>query len=144
MATRGDVTEAAVLWQFTKHGLTVLLPFRQDLPYDLVVARRDGSFLRVQCKAGRLREGCVVFNSASTDHGRGRLHYRGRADVFAVFCPEIDGVFVVPVEDAADFVTSLRVTPTRNGQRRRTRPAADYALDRWAAEDVDRRGVVAV
>jgi len=111
-------------------------PFARSLPYDLVIAKRDGGFVRVQCKAGRLRDGCVVVDSASTDHGRGRLHCRGRADVFAVFCPELDDVFVVPVEEAADFVTSPRV-PTRNGQQqRRTRPAAPYAVGRWAERSV--------
>lgn len=132
MATRGDVTEAAVLWHLTKHGFDVLVPFRHDLPYDLVVASAGAGFVRVQCKAGRLRRGSVVFNCASTDHGRGRLDYRGRADVFAVFCPELDQVFVVPVEEAAGRATALRVEPARNGQRRRTRDAAAYSLGRWA------------
>ena len=132
MATRGDVTEAAVLAAFVRLELVVLLPWRQDLPYDLAVDRGD-RIIKVQCKSGRVRDGCVLFNSASTDHGRGRIDYRGRADVLAVWCPTVDEVFVVPVEEAAGYVTSLRLEPARNNQVRRIRMAADHTVDRWAA-----------
>jgi hypothetical protein len=128
------VTEGAVLGELTKLGLDVLVPFRHDLPYDPVVHIPDGPFLRVQCKSGRERDGCVVFNSASTDHGSGRQDYRGWADVFAVHCPTLDRVFMVPVDAAASRGTCLRLEPTRNGQRARTRPADEYAVERWAAQ----------
>jgi hypothetical protein len=133
--TRGDITEAVVLAALVKLGLDVLVPFRQDGPYDLVVHLPD-RFVRVQCKAGRERGGCVVFNSAGTDHGRGRLNYRGRADVFGVYCPELDQVFIVPVEDAAGFATSLRLRPSRNNQRRRVRDATDFAPDVWLRREL--------
>jgi hypothetical protein len=121
----------------TKLGLVVLLPFSQHLPYDLVVHLPDGRFVRVQCKTGRERGGCVLFNSASTDHGRGRIDYRGRADVLAVYCPTLDEVYVVPVDEAAGYVTSLRVRPSRNNQRRGVRAADDHTLERWAAAQLD-------
>ena len=136
MALRGEVTEGAVLGELTKLGLTVLVPFSSDLPYDLVVHLPDGRFVRVQCKAGRERGDCVMFNSAATDHGSGRQDYRGRADVFAVWCPTLDRVFVVPVEAAARVVTSLRLRPARNGQRLRTREADEFAIERWVAREL--------
>lgn len=132
MATRGDVTEAAILTAFVRLDVAVLLPWRADLPYDLVVTADHQTFLRVQCKSGRERGGCVLFNSAGTDHGRGRQHYRGRADLLAVWCPTLDEVYVVPVDEAAGFVTSLRVRPSRNNQTRGIRHAADYTVERWA------------
>ena len=138
MQTRGDICEGAVLAEMTKLGLTVLVPWRQDMPYDLVVHLPDDRFLRVQCKTGRERGGCVLFNSASTDHGRGRLDYRGRADVLAVYCPTLDRVYVVPVEEAAGYVTSLRLTASRNNQRRGIRMAEDYEVERWAIEQLVR------
>jgi PD-(D/E)XK endonuclease len=133
VTTRGDICEGAVLGTFTKLGLVVLVPWRHDLPYDLVVHLPDERFVRVQCKTGRERGGSVLFNSASTDHGQGRRDYRGRADVLAVFCPTLDRVFVVPVDEAAGYVTSLRVDPPRNGQRLRVRLASDHTAERWAA-----------
>jgi hypothetical protein len=133
MATRGDVTEGAVLGELTKLGLDVLVPWRHDLPYDLVIDAGD-RFIRVQCKSGRHKDGCVIFNSAATDHGRGNRTYVGLADVFAVYCRALDRVFVVPVERAATRSTRLRLRPSRNGQVRGINDAEMYALESWAAE----------
>lgn len=127
----GNVTEAAVLASLVQHGHQVLIPFGDAHSYDLGVDPGDGSLLRVQCKTGRLKGACVDFNSCSTDHGRGRQNYVGRAEVFGVFCPAIERVFIVPVEVAAGFVTRLRLEPARNNQRLRTHDAERYDVSRW-------------
>ena len=142
---RGDVTEAAVLAALVRHGLRVLLPFSADEPYDLVVDAGGGAFVRVQCKTGRQRPGGTVeFNSFGTDHGRGAQSYEGRADVFGVYCPALDRVFVVPVEETARSKTHLRLTPARNGQERRVRYADDFGVAEWAAALLARRSVPGV
>ena len=129
--TRGNAAEAAVLHALVQAGIRVLIPFGGGLPFDLAAVLPDDSMVRVQVKSGRVREGCVLFNSASTDHGRGRLDYRGRADVVAVHVATLDRVFVVPVDDCPSFAGSLRLRPTRNNQRKRIRNAEDYVLDAW-------------
>ena len=126
----GNVTEAAVLAALTRRGHQVLIPFGDGASYDLAVDTGN-AFIRVQCKTGRLKGACVDFNSCGTDHGRGRQSYVGRADVFGVFCPPIDRVFIVPVEVAAGFVTRLRLEPARNNQRLRTHDAEQYDVARW-------------
>ena len=131
MATRGDLTEAAVLHAFVAAGLDVFVPWRNDLPYDLVVTLDGQQFFRVQCKSGRVRGGCLDFNSRSTDHGSGQRDYRGLADVFAIACPALDETFVVPVDTAGRSLTSLRLVPALNNQVRRTRLAADHTVGRW-------------
>jgi hypothetical protein len=139
---RGDVTEAAVLAALVRHGLRVLLPFSADEPYDLVVDAGGGAFVRVQCKTGRQRPGGTVeFNSFGTDHGRGAQSYQGRADVFGVYCPALDRVFMVPVEETARSKTHLRLRPARNGQERRVRYAEDFGVADWAAALLARRSV---
>jgi len=131
---RGDVTEAAVLAALVRHGFRVLLPFSSDEPYDLVVDAEEAGFVRVQCKTARQPgDGTLVFNSASTDHGRGPRDYLGRADVFGVYCPDVERVFMVPVEATARGKTSLRLHPARNNQARRVRFADDYDVGPWAA-----------
>jgi hypothetical protein len=129
----GEACEAAVLQAFVTLGFPVLLPFGASLPFDLAVQTRDGAFVRVQCKTGRRRDGCVVFNSCSTDHGSGRRDYRDRADVFGVWCQATSEVYVLPVELAATRATRLRLTRPANGRRRGVRWAADHLIDRWAA-----------
>lgn len=133
---RGDAAEAAVLSALTDAGLLVLMPFGRFGPYDMVIDLPGGRLLRVQVKSGRVRKGCVIFNSCSTDHGRGRTDYVGRADVFAVHAPTATGVYVLDVAEATTRATSLRLEPTRNAQRRRVRLAADHTLDQWLADEL--------
>jgi hypothetical protein len=130
VATPGDWTEAAVLERFVR---LVMIPWQNDLPYDLVVSADGEQFLRVQCKSGRERGGRIEFNSRATDHGSGHRDYRGRADVFAVFCPTLDQVYVVPVHEASSTITCLRLRPALNNQVRRTRLAHDHTVELWAS-----------
>lgn len=125
------MAEATVLHALTTAGLLVLLPFGRFGPYDLVIDIPGGRLVRVQVKSGRVRDGCVIFNSCSTDHGRGRVDYVGRADVFAVHAPTADAVYVLDVADASTRACRLRLTPARNHQQQRIRYAADHTLERW-------------
>ena len=108
-----------------------MLPFGEGLPFDLGACIQDGTFLRIQVKTGRVRNGCVEFNSCSTDHGRGRQHYRGRVDLMAVYVPPLDRAFVMPVAECPSFRCYLRLEPARNNQVRRVKLAEDYTFERW-------------
>ena len=130
---QGNTAEAAVLHALTAAGFHVLVPFGGGLPFDLATAVPGGELVRIQVKAGRIRNGCVEFNSASTDHGRGQQHYRGRADLIAVYVPRLNQVFMLPVDDCPTSRGVLRIEPARNNQRRRIRRAEDYSLEVWAA-----------
>jgi PD-(D/E)XK endonuclease len=132
--TKGNVTEATVLQALVALGLHVLVPFGGGHPYDLVVHLPTGAFLRIQCKTAREVGGCAQFNSRSTDHGRGRLSYVGRADLFAAYFPPTRAIYLVPVSEADLCFVSLRLVPTRNNQRRGVRLAADYEIASWSVE----------
>jgi hypothetical protein len=129
----GNAAEAAVLSALVQRGFTVLVPFGEGHPYDLIVDA-DGHFVRVQCKAGWLTRGCVIFNCRSTDHGNGSRSYLGRADVFGVYFPPTKAVYLVPIGAVGEHEGRLRFEPARNNQRRRTRPAADFEIDHWTSE----------
>ena len=99
--------------------------------YDLVVD--DGRcLLRVQCTTGRLRDGGVRFNACSnrgrsTPSAPARRDYSGEIDVFAVYCYETAGVYLIPIGDlSAKAEGALRIEPTRNGQATGIRFAAGY------------------
>jgi hypothetical protein len=98
---------------------------------DLIVDLGKRDFLRVQCKRAWPLQGCVVFNSRSTDHGRGPQSYIGLADIFGVYFPPTSAVYLVPVDAVAAFEGRLRLEPTRNNQRRLIRFAAEFEIDRW-------------
>ena len=114
-------------------GLEVSVPFGENCRYDLVLDRA-GELIRVQCKTGRLRDGAVRFATAST-YGHLpsprdlRRHYHGQIDAFAVYCPETEGVYLIPIGDVPSRATAyLRVALPRNGQRKRIRFATDYEI----------------
>ena len=134
VATRGNPGEAAVLNALTQRGFDVLLPFGGGQPFDLVVHLTDRCFVRVQCKTAWEEGGCLVFNCRSTDHGRGPQSYAGLADLFGVYFPPLDSVYLVPIDGVANFKGRLRLEPTRNNQRRRIRLAADFEIARWTSQ----------
>lgn len=128
----GNRTEAKVLAALLDRYDTVLLPYGGNSWYDLVVDTPEG-FKRIQCKTGRLREngGAVIFKTcSSTEHratGTTQTYY-GDADLFGVYCPDLQTVYLVPVEICGARAASLRVRPAKTGQVARTRPASDYQI----------------
>lgn len=131
----GDATQAMVLGRLVQAGKTVLVPFGENLRYDLLLDE-SGAFVRVQCKTGRLRDGAVWFPTCSSTYhypnNQGvrycQVPYTGQADVFGVYCPELDRVYVVPVCDVPLKSAALRVDPARNNQTKGVRFARDYEL----------------
>jgi hypothetical protein len=113
----------------------VLLPFGEGHPFDLVVLVAN-TFLRVQCKTAWPSNGCLIFNSHTTDHGRGSRSYAGLADLFGVYFPPGDSVFLVPIDRFTGTEGRLRLEPARNNQKRRVRLAADFLIDRWTPEQL--------
>jgi hypothetical protein len=130
--SRGNAAEAAVLHALNSAGIKVLLPFGGGCPFDLAaILPPDDEIARIQVKSGRVRKGCVTFNACSTDHGQGRLSYRGLADFIAVDVPELARLFMVPVDDCPSFTGLLRLEPPRNNQRVGVRFADNYDLADW-------------
>lgn len=123
-------TEAAILAELVRRGYLVLLPFGTNQRYDLVLDM-DGEFVRAQCKTGRLRKGCVVFNTHSVranTQGWLARSYVGEVEIFLIYCTETKRIYAVPVADAPASSGSLRVDETRNGQKEGIRWASDYEL----------------
>jgi hypothetical protein len=132
---RGNAAEAAVLAALLAADIPALIPFGQGLPFDLAaVIPPDGDVVRIQVKSGRIRKGCVEFNTYSTDHGSGPQSYTGRAELFAVHVSDPNRLFMVPVDICPRSKGNLRVDHPRNNQRRRIRVAADYTFDGWVRD----------
>jgi hypothetical protein len=130
---KGNAGEAAVLNALVQRGFDVFLPFGDGHPFDLVVLAAN-RFVRIQCKTAWAGDGCLLFNSHSTDHGRGIGSYAGIADVFGVYFPPLASVFLIPVTDVPKHEGRLRLKRALNHQRRRVRRAEDYLIDMWTAE----------
>jgi PD-(D/E)XK endonuclease len=128
----GQRTEAIVLPELVKLGHRVLVPFGVNHRYDFAIDLGD-RFLRLQCKTARLLGGRILFNAQSIRSNTQRVYLRsyfGEIDYFAVYSPDIDRVYAVPVDEAGRCSGSLRVEPTANGQSKGVRWADDYLLER--------------
>jgi hypothetical protein len=124
----GARAEAAIASALARAGFDVYLPiFAAHGRVDLVYETLDGRLVRAQCKTSR-RIGDVVRFSACSNTANQPRDYRGEVDVFCVYSPDLDLVYIVPVEEAPTRAGYLRLTPTRNGQSKGVRWADDYVL----------------
>ena len=127
----GHRTEAAILSELVRRGYSVLLPFGVNQRYDMVLDL-NGEFVRVQCKTGRLKQGAVRFRTQSTRSNTSQTvtrGYAGEAELFLVYCPEIDRIYAVSVDEApVNSQMYLRVDPPINGQAHGVNWANEYEL----------------
>src|SRR5439155_26640702 len=93
---------------------------------DLVFLDATGLY-RVQCKTSRVIGDVLHFRTCSNTNNLPR-DYRGEIDLFGVYSPELDQVYLVPVADAPSRGCYLRLSPARNGQAKGIRWAEDYLL----------------
>jgi len=127
----GDVSEAKVLVKLVEAGYYVSKPFGENQRYDLIID--DGATLaRVQVKTGRLRGGVIVFSCCSTHgHRRSRLKsrpYFGQIEYLAVYCPDVEKVYLLPEQELTSSTAHLRLSPTRNNMEKMIRWAAQFEL----------------
>jgi hypothetical protein len=127
---KGDLSLAMILARFLQKGYIVLKPISESRRYDLVIDRGSG-FERIQCKTGRLRDGSIVFNTASiaSPHRGGfRRHYHGEIESFAVYCPETEKCYLVPIDKTAQGNCRLRVEKSKNNQTAGVTLAKDFEM----------------
>ena len=120
-------------------GYGIYVPFSEKSRCDLIL-ETDGKLNRLQCKTGRLRKGAIVFSLCS-NYGHHRnpatrhRQYHGEIDFFAVYCPETNGVYLVPIRDVPGKRQAyLRVDQALNQQNKRIRPASRYEIARVSTE----------
>ena len=122
----GDIAEAHVLAALSERYQAVLIPFGNGQRYDFVVDTGE-SFLKVQVKNGRLRKGCVVFNSRSVS-SQYNAGYEGQIDFFAVWCPETKKVYMIPIEKVTSQKPYLRVDPLKTNRTQGIVYASSYEV----------------
>lgn len=108
----GDISESRVISYLKKNGYNVSIPFGDNARYDLVLDIKD-MLLRVQVKTGReTKKGVMRFNANSVIRKSGetqcREPYENDADVFAIFYPNLDAIYWIPIEDAPETTMYLR------------------------------------
>ena len=129
----GIVSELVAMQRFAAAGLRLLLPLGENSPYDIVLEDKYGRLIKIQVKTGRLRRGVVFFNCYSSHAHRGARpeFYFGKIDFFAVYCPDNEEFYIVPIGSKA--VTrgsaSLRVLAPANNMSKTINWAREYRFD---------------
>lgn len=142
----GAISQAKIINAVVAAGKVPLGPIVHVRPYDFVMEDQK-QFFRIQCKTGRLFRGAVYFRphrlrAAKRETGWERrvTDYKGEIDFFGVYCPDNEGVYLVPIQDVAPArICALRVAPAKNNQTKRIRWAKDYVLTplQGAQQDVE-------
>lgn len=136
---KGELTEAVVLAELARKEIPVSRPFGDNERYDVVVETPRGKLLKLQIKTGRLTDGTVVFKGFSmhtNSRGNVRKPYDGDVDYFAVYCHELEELYLVPEERVGSSMT-LRVDPPKRPDPK-INPAEAYQFDqRWPPDESD-------
>lgn len=133
---KGDLTEATVVAELKRRGIAVSLPFGDNERYDLIAESNDDLY-RIQVKTGWISDGCVRFHGKSSHtNSEGNVYktYDGDIDFFAVYCHEIDQLYLI---GESEFETQmiLRVEEPVQAQPS-INWAEEYEFDeRWPPED---------
>jgi len=131
--TIGEISESAIITRFLQLGYAVFRPYGGKQRYDLVIEDDDGEIRRVQCKTARIAGGGTILKFDTANHNvalknsRWR-HYRGQCDYFAVYCEELNKVYMLPVDQVGTTQVNLRLIPAKNNQEKHVRWAKDYEL----------------
>lgn len=124
----GNISEIAVMAALVKKHRAVLVPWGENDRYDLVV-EDQGTFKRIQCKTGRLKQGnsVIIFNTESQSKA-GRQSYRGQVEYIGVYCPTLDTSYLVPIE-LLGTRGSMRLLPTKKNWKNNPKQRMLWAKD---------------
>jgi hypothetical protein len=126
---KGDLGVFKAQADLAAQGYMILHPQTEHAPFDVVIYR-ERVFGRVQVRYRRCdRRGCLEVHLRSIWNDRHGTHRRlmnkDEVDIVCIYCPDTDKCYYFDPRQINRAIT-LRVTPTRNGQRKAVRPAEEY------------------
>jgi hypothetical protein len=127
---KGDLAVAKVQADLVERGGTVLQPFTEHAPFDLV-AYVDEAFYRVQVKYRTMKGGSVSVPFKTSWADRHGVHTRpmpmNEVDVVAIYCPDTRETYYIDPRTFRGSAT-VRIEPSKNNQAFRVVRAADCAV----------------
>jgi PD-(D/E)XK endonuclease len=132
---KGDIAELKIAADLRARGYKLAFPYGEDVDFDLILCRGDGTLERVQVKYAR-SDGRVIIvqcRSHSLTNGKVRTtkYYTAETiDWVGVWDATEDRCFYIPASELGAGISrlSLRLAPARNGQLRGIRSADRYTL----------------
>ena len=132
---KGNSSEAVVLAAYIQAGFLVSLPFGGGAAYDLIVDS-GARLIKVQVKTGKLGYGCVMYQARrhrGSKNNTFSCYKEGEVDVFAIWCPANQQLYVVPAEHSLTAEVRLRIVDAQNFQEKKIKWAKNYTWDMHVA-----------
>jgi hypothetical protein len=132
---KGNSSEAIVLAAYIQAGFLVSLPFGGGAAYDLLVDS-GARLIKVQVKTGKLGCGCVMYQARrhrGSKYNTFSCYTAGEVDVFTIWCPANQQLYVVPTADSLTAEVRLRIVDTQNFQEKKIKWAKNYTWDMHVA-----------
>jgi len=126
----GNISEANVLAKFVELEIPVLLPFGDDERYDMVI-NLNNMFYKIQVKTGTYKNGYIIINTCSTygHRGKKRKYYtKDDIDFIVGYCSFNKKCYLLTNFKSSSIV--LRLSPTKNNQKKGVNFAIDYELEK--------------
>jgi hypothetical protein len=132
LKAKGDLAEVMIAADLIRRGYKIAIPYGEDWDFDLIVCREE-RLERVQCKYSESNGVFITVRCGSHSLTNGKVretkHYTAATiDWLAVYDPTTDTCYYVPAAELGTGMSMmhLRLTPARNNQARRVRPANAY------------------
>lgn len=128
---KGDMGVGFIIADALKSGLQVATLLSEHLPFDLIIISEKMQLCRLSVKFSAAKDGTVQVKYASSWADRKGTHTKAadktEFDATAVFCPDTGEAYYLRNEEVdVEQSLQLRLTPSRNGQKKGVKMAADY------------------
>jgi PD-(D/E)XK endonuclease len=133
----GERSQAIIIYRLLEAGYNILTPYGDNTRYDLVIEDADEQFWRVQCKTAwlepdgktiRFAVASLTYHTKAGKTSHGRQDYHGQVDYFAVYSPDTDKVYLVPINHVGKTEMKLRLVAPKNSNQWGVKMATDYEL----------------
>jgi hypothetical protein len=125
---QGDLGEAMIMAEVMKRGYKVALPVGEDWRYDMIVLRK-GKLERIQCKFTKSKGDIVTVRCRSLNNWNEIRYCDKDIDWLAVYDQTTDQCYFINASMLGKLgraTISLRLTPTKNKQKKLILWAKDY------------------
>jgi hypothetical protein len=133
--TKGDYSEARVLYEFQKFGVPIAIPWGDNQRYDLI-AEFNGKLNKIQIKtANEERNGAIIcYCRSSTNHttNKNKDLYIDEIDYFVFYNQIKDLLAIVPIEEVGNNKTlNLRIDKPKSNQIKGIKFFKDFSFEKF-------------
>lgn len=129
--TKGSISELKFAAKFIEMGYNILFPYGENQRYDLVI-EKNNVFKRIQIKTASVEKVFIRFSIRSRDRKTNSTiskNYNGEVDYFAVFSPELEKYYLIPIEIVENAKSKWNLTLRLEPLKRKTKNITKYSKD---------------